>query len=706
MARLPGKNAARPHSVPPRAKAAKPAETDPKLQELKEQAKDLGTARKALDDAVSMTRGLWISFISLSAYLMVAVGSVTHVDLFLQNPLQLPLVGVKVSLVVFFWLAPILYFIIHNYLVLNLKLMSDNLRAWLERLDVILDGEKIPQERDFIAEAHKLTLPNFFPVQMLASQTSGRNIFMHWTIKISVITTVLIFPVLILFLFQAQFLPYHDLYVTSLQRQLIIADCLILMYVWPLITFIKIRPSLWKRLLTMSGMMMLVLMSAFVAVFPGEANYKNWVNGILKPSREVLFEGPINDVTGEQSSLFSNRLVLPGKDFASLAGQNSARTQPSVSLRGRRLEGAILTRSNLPLADFTGASLQGADLSHANIRQGKFGCGQVNRIGSYADREEQLADCAILAEADLSDANLQGAFFNDAAMQGVNLSGAQLQAASLERADLKGAYLLSTELQGALMSEVQFQGASISHVNFQGAKLNDAVFQGAELRSSDFQGATLVSTNFMGVLPDTDTKWEDAILEHPNLGEPGSITSAQYNDFVEHTLATIFYENTKEQVRERLKQFEPQSNLSEDQYRLKWGQIAKIALPATYNIWEKQWLDPKWQNRIDFIIEMVCSEENAPLMAESLILQSDLPDDGGLEVRLLEGTGPFRPALAGQLLIADRCPGTTGIKPEAQQILRRWAGEKPACVLPLPPKEWTKPTSATNDCFQVSQGSN
>jgi hypothetical protein len=111
MARSPGKISASASAAPPRAKKDKPPPIDPKLQELRDQAEDLGVARKALDDAVSMTRGLWISFISLSAYLMVAVGSVTHVDLFLENPLELPLVGVKVPLVVSIWRAPVLYLV-------------------------------------------------------------------------------------------------------------------------------------------------------------------------------------------------------------------------------------------------------------------------------------------------------------------------------------------------------------------------------------------------------------------------------------------------------------------------------------------------------------------------------------------------------------------------------------------------------------------
>ena len=103
----------------PQKSGTKPNPGSSQLEELRHQAGDLGVARKALDDAVSMTRGLWISFISLSAYLMVAVGSVTHVDLFLEKPLKLPLLLVDVPLVVFFWLAPLLYLIVHIYLLLK-----------------------------------------------------------------------------------------------------------------------------------------------------------------------------------------------------------------------------------------------------------------------------------------------------------------------------------------------------------------------------------------------------------------------------------------------------------------------------------------------------------------------------------------------------------------------------------------------------------
>jgi hypothetical protein len=89
MARSPEKAAATARAAPPRPKKPKPSPIDPKLQELKDQSEDLGIARKALDDAVSMTLGLWISFVSLSAYQMDAVDSLIRLSFLMCQKKQI-----------------------------------------------------------------------------------------------------------------------------------------------------------------------------------------------------------------------------------------------------------------------------------------------------------------------------------------------------------------------------------------------------------------------------------------------------------------------------------------------------------------------------------------------------------------------------------------------------------------------------------------
>ena len=65
-------------------------------------AGDFDAVRGAVDDAGGFVRGLWVTFVTLGAYLVVAAGSVTHRHLFLETPIKLPLLDVQLPLVAFF----------------------------------------------------------------------------------------------------------------------------------------------------------------------------------------------------------------------------------------------------------------------------------------------------------------------------------------------------------------------------------------------------------------------------------------------------------------------------------------------------------------------------------------------------------------------------------------------------------------------------
>ena len=93
---------------------------------------------------------------------------------------------------------------------------------------------------------------------------------------------------------------------------------------------------------------------------------------------DLLVAGNVDLVARKPTSLWSNRLVLPGIDVIDHAKFDSEEKLESlretVSLRGRDLEGAVLIGSDLRKADFTAAQLEGADLSYADLRGAKFVC--------------------------------------------------------------------------------------------------------------------------------------------------------------------------------------------------------------------------------------------------------------------------------------------------------------------------------------------
>lgn len=113
-----------------------------------------------------MSRNLWITFLSFGTYLAIAVGAVTHRQLFLEEPVRLPLLNVDLPLVAFFVIAPILFLVFHTYLMLHLKMMADDVCRYS---DVLRDYALDPA-----AERHiRQQLPNFVFVRLLGGPRSS-----------------------------------------------------------------------------------------------------------------------------------------------------------------------------------------------------------------------------------------------------------------------------------------------------------------------------------------------------------------------------------------------------------------------------------------------------------------------------------------------------------------------------------------------------
>ena len=222
---------------------------------------------------------------------------------------------------------------------------------------------------------------------------------------------------------------------------------------------------------------------------------------------KLLVAGDVDLVARKPTSLWSNRLVLPGIDaidHAKFDSEEKIEASPeTVSLRGRRLERAVLIDSNLRKADLTAARLQGAVLVRADLREAELSC-----ASPIEGPTRPAQDCAQLQGADLQWAKLQGANLRDAQLQGANLIGAELQGANLlgaelQGADLRGARLMDANLgyallQGANLRSARLMGADFGGARLQGANLRDALLQGANLLGAELQGARLQTAQLQG----------------------------------------------------------------------------------------------------------------------------------------------------------------------------------------------------------------
>ena len=97
-------------------------------------ADDLEAIGKAVEDAASVSGGIWLSYLFFLFYLGVAVGGVTHRDLFLENPVKLPVLNVDLPLVAFFFLAPILFLVAHAYTLMHFVLLTKKARSFHQAL--------------------------------------------------------------------------------------------------------------------------------------------------------------------------------------------------------------------------------------------------------------------------------------------------------------------------------------------------------------------------------------------------------------------------------------------------------------------------------------------------------------------------------------------------------------------------------------------
>jgi hypothetical protein len=442
-----------------------------------DKATDLEALRTAVVDAAGVGYGLWFSYLFALLYFAIAAGAVTHRDLLLENPVKLPFLNVELPLKAFFILGPLVFLVVHAYVLLHFLLLSGKVGGFHAELQKQVPGdEKRAQLRR--------QLPSNIFVQFLGGPREVREGIVGFLLKSVAWISLVAGPIALLVLFQLQFLPYHNAWITWWQRIAVFVDLILLWLLWPPIARGETALLAWNdlrraRMAAWLPVSLLPLLLVFtVATFPGEwfeqelyrIGLVDLTTGEIKTywwgwPHKLLVAGEIDYVTGKPRSLWSNVLVVPSFDFGNRlkvdADNRVSISSEAVTLRGRNLEGAVLAGAHLRKADFTGAYLAGADFFRADLREAKFGCDDVG------DQEK----CAQLPGAGFQAAQLQGASFRAAQLQGSSLRGAQLQGASLDRAQLQGASLDRARLQGASLDNAQLQGVSLNGTQLQGAAL-------------------------------------------------------------------------------------------------------------------------------------------------------------------------------------------------------------------------------------------
>jgi hypothetical protein len=408
-------------------------------------------------------------FLALSAYLLVRLGGITHQDLLLNNPVKLPILDVSISLKSFFYFGPMGLLILHFGLLMQHAMLARKLREFHDRVTRFEGASLYRMHRT------RIQLHSYFITQLIAGPYSSSSFmlmlrFLKWG-------TFIILPLLVFLSFQITFLPLHDLGATWAHRFYLIVDIVIMAVFgvfkhYPERSFVagfgsSIAASPLKFLGRLAGVVVLVVISLSIATIPDErmdvVMTSIWRSAIPQNKGDVrhpryafaltvlLFEGRVDTITGRPDSLFARNLVVTDTDL--VPDSEAASGERTLNLRRRDLRYGVFDRSDLHMADMTGAFASGASFRETNLRGVKAELADL----SFADMwRAQIGVTGKLAKvtADLQHINLSHAFLREA-----NLAGVDLQGALLDNTDMREAEVGSVHWEGALMRETDLTGA-------------------------------------------------------------------------------------------------------------------------------------------------------------------------------------------------------------------------------------------------------
>ncbi|WGJ14131.1 pentapeptide repeat-containing protein [Methylocapsa sp. D3K7] len=445
----------------------------------------------SLNHSAERVQTLWFSFLIFMLYLAIATGTTTHRMLFLESPLNLPVLNIPLPLLAFYILTPIIFVTFHFYMLLNLVLLARTANSFEDALQSAFPKNE-NDENEKARENFRMRIENTLFVQLLVGGRLERKGINAKLLSLMALITLALAPVALLLMIQIKFLPYHSEPITWLHRGLLALDLALVWTLWPGYRSgwgARLRPkATWGLVVPGIGSAAALAYAVMVATFPDERIYlaTQWLHG------STYLRTPTNtlDLHGEDLIEDTKLSDIIKKNEGSAGAQ---RWVAALFVAGRDLTGANLREADVRHVDFSDAILNRANLNDVWAEQTRLDRAQL-RDASL--RKAQLEGASLhevqLQGTSLKEAQLQGAQLNGAHLRGaLNLPEANLRGASLDGAELQGASLEKAQLQGASLREAQLQGASLKDAELQGASLDHARLEGTSLENAQLQGASL-----------------------------------------------------------------------------------------------------------------------------------------------------------------------------------------------------------------------
>lgn len=499
---------------------------------------------KAINDTSQSARTSWLFFITLTAYLFVAIASVTHADILLNSPVKLPILQIDIGIRSFFVYAPVLYIFVHFGVLLHHSML---VRKATALNDLLNEGEDHTGHPDPL----RMEISSYFFAQNVAGPERGT--LLHFLLRLMSLLTLGILPLFLVLYFQIAYLPAHDSEVTIVHRLYVLIDVGVLLLnhlARRIPDLVGWRNAIWtitrrSFLIDLFSCLFALFISFLVATIPMKdiGDLDQLMAGVwptkvpFDPNNQtcaewrgdrcafwltaLIFEQPIDYVSARQGWLSRNLVITNKQDL--LPKRDLREGEVRFTLRGRDLRYATFDRSDLHRVDFTATDLSGASLKGTDLREAIFSCaikGKKSVVREDEDKAKVIAsvddqECPKLIGADLSEAKLTFNGFRQAEMngiilkrlnlQGFDFKGRGLAGADFSRSDLRGANFTYANLNGAILSNVAAEGALFLRTSLQGSDLrfshlDGSSFNGANLSGARLLGASLFATDFSEAL--------------------------------------------------------------------------------------------------------------------------------------------------------------------------------------------------------------
>ncbi|MGB6327039.1 MAG: hypothetical protein WBG11_15025 [Methylocella sp.] len=240
--------------------------------------KDADALVAALNHSAERVQTLWFSFLTFMLYLAIATGTTTHRMLFLESPLNLPVLNIPLPLLAFYILTPIIFVVFHFYMLLNLVLLARTAKTFE---DVLMRA--FPEDRES-RETFRMRIENTLFVQLLVGGRLEREGFNAKLLSLMAMITLALAPVALMLMFEVMFLPYHNERITWWHRILLFVDLALVWSLWPGYCSgwgVRLWPKkTWWLIVPGIGSAAALAYAVMVATFPDEQMYlaTNWLH--------------------------------------------------------------------------------------------------------------------------------------------------------------------------------------------------------------------------------------------------------------------------------------------------------------------------------------------------------------------------------------------------------------------------------------------